>query len=162
MGATRDDTFATVICGVLDTAHGTLTVARAGHPDLLIVDRHGARYLDTPLGPPVGVIADWQYQSATLALPDDVTLVAFTDGLVERRHEHLDTGLERLRVIASAEMPIAELVEHIVDTLAPDGSDDDIAVLGLRWSARHPTAAPDPVPAGPTGAPTPAMSRHQV
>jgi hypothetical protein len=70
-----------------------------------------------------------------------VTLLAFTDGLVERRREHLDTGLERLRAAATAGMPIASLVEHVVDTLAPDGSDDDIAVLALRWTARRVTPA---------------------
>jgi serine phosphatase RsbU (regulator of sigma subunit) len=152
VGASRDDTFATVICGMLDTARGTLTVARAGHPDLLAVDHDGARYLETPLGPPVGVDPDWVYQSVTISLPDDVTLVAFTDGLVERRREHLDTGLERLRLAATADMPIASLVEHVVDTLAPEGSDDDIAVLGLRWTRRRPTVVPDPVPADPAEA----------
>jgi serine phosphatase RsbU (regulator of sigma subunit) len=153
VGATRDDTFATVICGMLDTARGTLTIARAGHPDLLVVDDDGARYLETPLGPPVGVDPGWEYQSVTITLPDDVTLVAFTDGLVERRREHLDTGLERLRLLATADMPIAALVEHVVDTLAPEGSDDDIAVLGLRWTRRRPTAVPDPVLAEPVEAP---------
>jgi serine phosphatase RsbU (regulator of sigma subunit) len=155
MGTTRDDTFATVICGMLDTARGTLTIARAGHPDLLVVDHAGAHYLETPLGPPVGVDPDWVYESVTLSLPDEVTLVAFTDGLVERRREHLDTGLERLRAAATAGMPIATLVEHVVDTLAPDGSDDDIAVLALRWTARRVTPAEpalvdqaEPAPAG--------------
>jgi serine phosphatase RsbU (regulator of sigma subunit) len=141
MGTTRDDSFATVICGMLDTARGTLTIARAGHPDLLVVDHAGAHYLETPLGPPVGVDPDWVYESVTLSLPDEVTLLAFTDGLVERRREHLDTGLERLRAAATAGMPIASLVEHVVDTLAPDGSDDDIAVLALRWTARRVTPA---------------------
>jgi serine phosphatase RsbU (regulator of sigma subunit) len=152
VGASRDDTFATVICGMLDTERGTLTVARAGHPDLLAVDHDGARYLETPLGPPVGGDPAWVYQSVTISLPDDVTLVAFTDGLVERRREHLDTGLERLRLAATADMPIASLVEHVVDTLAPEGSDDDIAVLGLRWTRRRPTVVPDPVPADPAEA----------
>jgi serine phosphatase RsbU (regulator of sigma subunit) len=152
---TNDDTFATIICGVLDTDAGTLTIARAGHPDLLMVDRDGARYLDTPLGPPVGVDLDWAYQSVTLSLHDDVALVAFTDGLVERRREHLDIGLERLRLAAVGERPIADLVAHVVDTLAPDGSDDDIAVLGLQWTSR-PTVATSPASVDPTGAAAPA------
>jgi serine phosphatase RsbU (regulator of sigma subunit) len=133
MGTTRVDNFATVVCGTLDTADGTLTVARAGHPDLLVVDREGARYLDAPLGPPVGVDPDWAYQSVTQSLPDEVTLLAFTDGLVERRGEYLDVGLERLRSAADADLPITELVSHVVDELAAPGADDDIAVLGLRW-----------------------------
>ena len=58
-----EGTFATVVCGALDATAGTLTVARAGHPDLLVVDRDGARFLDAPLGPPVGVDPSWTYSS---------------------------------------------------------------------------------------------------
>jgi sigma-B regulation protein RsbU (phosphoserine phosphatase) len=58
---TAEGTFATVVCGALDATAGTLTVARAGHPDLLVVDRDGARFLDAPLGPPVGVDPNWAY-----------------------------------------------------------------------------------------------------
>jgi hypothetical protein len=141
MDTTADDQFATVICGSLDATAGTLTVARAGHPDLLVVDDDGAHYLDAPLGPPVGVDDDWSYRAVTRALPDDATLLAYTDGLVERRREHLDVGLERLRVAALADLQLPELVAHLVDSLVVDG-DDDVAVLGLHWtgSRRAPRA----------------------
>jgi anti-sigma regulatory factor (Ser/Thr protein kinase) len=133
MDLTSDDMFATVICGTLDATAGTLTVARAGHPDLLVIDRAGARYLDAPLGPPVGVDASWSYGSVTHTLPADTTLLAYTDGLIERRREHIDIGLERLRLAALADLPIAELVTHVVDELVVDGT-DDVAVLGLHWT----------------------------
>jgi hypothetical protein len=133
MDLTSDDMFATVICGALDATAGTLTVARAGHPDLLVVDRHGAHYLNVPLGPPVGVDPTWSYESLTRILPADTTLLAYTDGLIERRREHLDVGLERLRVAALAELPIDGLVSHLVDKLVVDG-EDDVAVLGMHWS----------------------------
>jgi anti-sigma regulatory factor (Ser/Thr protein kinase) len=133
MDLTSDDMFATVICGSLDASAGTLTVARAGHPDLLVVDRYGAHYLNAPLGPPVGVDPMWSYDSVTHDLPDDTTLLAYTDGLIERRREHLDVGLERLRVAALADLPVDQLVAHLVDELVVDG-DDDVAVLGLHWT----------------------------
>jgi hypothetical protein len=133
MDTTADDQFATVICGTLDATAGTLEVARAGHPDLLIVDHEGARYLDAPLGPPVGVDDNWLYRAVTSELPDDATLLAYTDGLVERRREHIDVGLERLRVAALADLELPELVAHLVDSLVVDG-DDDVAVLGLHWT----------------------------
>jgi serine phosphatase RsbU (regulator of sigma subunit)/anti-sigma regulatory factor (Ser/Thr protein kinase) len=132
---TADDRFATVICGVLDATEGTLTVARAGHPDLLVVDSGGAHFLDAPLGPPVGVDPDWSYESIARTLPADAVLLAYTDGLVERRREHLDLGLERLRVAALADLPVTELVPHVVDTLVGDDAADDVAVLGLHWTA---------------------------
>ncbi len=134
METTPDDNFATVVCGALDTTAGTLTVARAGHPDLLLVDRDGARYLEIPLGPPVGVDPDWSYTSATHVLPDGAILLAYTDGLVERRREHPDVGRERLRAAAVTDLPIEELVAHLVDSLVVGEHDDDVAVLALHWT----------------------------
>ena len=135
MDTTSDDKFATVVCGTLDTTAGTLTVARAGHPDLLVIDGDRARYLDVPLGPPVGVDSTWSYSSVTHVLPDGATLLAYTDGLIERRREHPDIGLERLRVAVLVDLPIDELVAHLVDSLV-DGGDDDVAVLALHWTRR--------------------------
>jgi serine phosphatase RsbU (regulator of sigma subunit) len=67
-------------------------------------------------------------------LPPRATLIAYTDGLVERRGENLDVGLERLRQAASADdTPLDDLLSRIVERLTPDGSDDDTAVLGMRW-----------------------------
>jgi hypothetical protein len=148
LGTITDDNFATVICGTLDATAGTLTVARAGHPDLLVVDRHGAHYLDAPLGPPVGVDASWSYASITRVLPAGTTLLAYTDGLVERRREHLDIGLERLRTAALADRPLADLVGHLVDTLVV-GGDDDVALLGLHWTGADVGTAPAPPAADP-------------
>ncbi len=139
METISDDNFATVICGTLDTTAGTLTAARAGHPDLLLIDGDGARYLDVPLGPPVGVASTWHYTTSTHVLSDGATLLAYTDGLIERRREHLDVGLERLRAAALVDLPVDALVPHVVDALVDDG-DDDVAVLGLRWR-RLPTSS---------------------
>ena len=90
-------------------------------------------YLDVPLGPPVGVDSAWSYTSVTHVLPDGATLLAYTDGLIERRREHPDIGLERLRVAALTDLPIDELVPHLVDSLVIAG-DDDVAVLALHWT----------------------------
>jgi serine phosphatase RsbU (regulator of sigma subunit) len=148
LGTITDDQFATVICGTLDATAGTLTVSRAGHPDLLVVDRAGAHYLNAPLGPPVGVDASWSYDSITHVLPDDTTLLAYTDGLIERRREHLDVGLERLRTTALADLPVGELVGHVVDTLV-DSGEDDVAVLGLHWTGAG-VRSPAPIDDGDT------------
>jgi anti-sigma regulatory factor (Ser/Thr protein kinase) len=144
MEHTPDSGFATVICGTLDAGSGVLSVARAGHFDILAVDRRGARYLDSPLGPPVGVDPAWEYRSATIPLDDDVMLLAFTDGLVERRGEHLDIGLERLRRAAEVALPIDQLVAHVVGSLTDADTDDDIAVLGLHWTRATTPALPAP------------------
>lgn len=46
------------------------------------------------------------------------TLVLYTDGLVERRDEHLSTGF-------------AELGDHVLSTLAPSTA-DDVALVVVR------------------------------
>jgi serine phosphatase RsbU (regulator of sigma subunit) len=65
------------------------------------------------------------------------TLIAFTDGLVERRGEALDTGLERLRSAASAgrTQPLDSLVGGLARDLTADGHHDDTAIVAIRWEA---------------------------
>jgi serine phosphatase RsbU (regulator of sigma subunit) len=53
--------------------------------------------VSTKIGPTVGVRTSTPYESVTISVPNAATLLADTDGLVERRGEHLDVGLERLR-----------------------------------------------------------------
>jgi serine phosphatase RsbU (regulator of sigma subunit) len=61
-------------------------------------------------------------------------LLAFTDGLIERRDEDIDTGLERLAeaVPALAADPLVTGVERVVEAMRDDTYDDDMAALGLR------------------------------
>jgi hypothetical protein len=78
----------------------------------------------------------------TVALTEGTTFVAFTDGLVERRNEHLDVGLERLRAASAPAADLAQLVDDLVEQVAPD-STDDIAVLALHWRGQLASSATD-------------------
>jgi hypothetical protein len=63
-------------------------------------------------------------------------LVAFTDGLVERRDENLDQSLARLREAAvGRDIALPELLSKLVGELQSGPSTDDIAILGLRWTS---------------------------
>ena len=130
----RHGHFATVLCGYVDLDRRQVTMASAGHFAPLLVDRDGASYMEIETGPPIGVKSGAPYRSTTLPVPEQATLLAFTDGLVERRGEHLDVGLERLRRSATGDDrgPGAILARVITD-LIPMGSDDDTAMLGLTW-----------------------------
>jgi serine phosphatase RsbU (regulator of sigma subunit) len=67
-------------------------------------------------------------------MPAAGTLLAFTDGVVERRGESIDTGLQRLRdEAAGPRQSLEELLDHLVASLVPDGADDDIVMLAIRW-----------------------------
>ena len=68
-------------------------------------------------------------------LPASGTLLAFTDGLVERRNEVIDTGLERLRLAAAADgQPIEEYVDSVMQALTADGAKDDTVLMAMRWT----------------------------
>ncbi len=130
----RDHRFATVVCGLIDIEARTLTVASAGHPSLLVLDEAGAHFLDVHVGVPIGVRADEHYRATTIDLAATGTVIGYTDGLVERRGEVLDIGLDRLRAeVARGDAPLPELVSRIVEGLGVETSDDDIAVLAIRW-----------------------------
>ena len=64
------------------------------------------------------------------------TLLAFTDGAVERRGEVIDTGLERLRSTAAARTARRCRRARPPDGgLGAQGGRDDTVILGLRWGS---------------------------
>jgi serine phosphatase RsbU (regulator of sigma subunit) len=64
------------------------------------------------------------------------TLLAFTDGLIERRGETIDAGLDRLRAAAARadEQQLAAMLDDLLGTLTVEGRRDDTVILGLRWT----------------------------
>lgn len=130
----HDKHFATVVCGVADVPRRQATIASAGHLPPLIVSTERTEFVAVPTGPPIGVRTAAGYVSTTIPLPPGATLLAYTDGLVERRGETLDDGLRRLMDAArGAGVGGEALVEALMEALLPDGTDDDTAVLGLQW-----------------------------
>jgi hypothetical protein len=69
-------------------------------------------------------------------LPDSGTLLAFTDGLIERRGEVIDTGLDRLRAAAAARdpQPLPRVLDELMEALDVEGGGDDTVLLGMRWT----------------------------
>jgi serine phosphatase RsbU (regulator of sigma subunit) len=130
----RSGQLATVLCALVDVEGHRLTVTSAGHlPPLLISDGKGT-FVHSEVGVPIGVRGGASYTSTSINTPPAGTLLAFTDGLVERRGESIDEGLARLRRAASSNhVALDELVSRLVDDLRLDGGDDDTAIAALRW-----------------------------
>jgi anti-anti-sigma factor len=128
----------TAICVVLDTRTGLLRWARAGHPPPLIVDPAraggGTRYLEEARGPVLGLDRDIPFTEAQAVLPAGASLVLYTDGLVERRGEDLDDGLDRLAAAARRpELAPAALIDTLLDrVLIASGPTDDVALIAVR------------------------------
>jgi GAF domain-containing protein/anti-sigma regulatory factor (Ser/Thr protein kinase) len=129
-----DADMATVAVLVYDAAGGEVRLATAGHPPVLVVEPDGARYLAHHPGPPLRAVEDAVYRERVEQLAPGETLLLFTDGLVERRGESLDAGLERLRASAArAPTDLDALADHLLDELLPTREpDDDVALVGLR------------------------------
>jgi PAS domain S-box-containing protein len=112
-----------------------ITWSSAGHPPMLVrFPDASVRQLDGGHGMLLGVARDAPRTSASLAVPTGSILLAFTDGLVERRGEALDEGLTRVAAAladADADTDMQRLVDDLVDKVEPDGS-DDTAVIGIR------------------------------
>ena len=136
LDVTSDGHFCTVLVGVGDVRTGSLTMASAGHFAPLLVSGGTASFVKTDVGLPLGV-EECDYRSTLLQLRPGDTFVAFTDGLVERRDESIDTGLARLADTASR-LPEGSGVEETLDALisgtCSDRADDDMTVLALRWT----------------------------
>ncbi|MFF8035541.1 MULTISPECIES: SpoIIE family protein phosphatase [unclassified Streptomyces] len=111
-----------------------LVHSSAGHlPPLLVAEDGRARYLTDGAGLLLGVEPDRPRPRARDAVPAGSTVLLYTDGLVERRDEHLDDALERLRrrACALAREPLDVFCDELLIGLGADSA-DDIAVLALR------------------------------
>jgi serine phosphatase RsbU (regulator of sigma subunit)/anti-sigma regulatory factor (Ser/Thr protein kinase) len=131
-----DHQFATVLLGELDAGAGRLRLVSAGHLPPLLVTAEGARLVDCTPAPPVGVAAAGPPVLTELRLSGPGTLIAYTDGLVERRGEILDAGLERLRDAGAAfgRRSLESMLDDLQASLIkPGGRKDDTVILGLRW-----------------------------
>jgi Stage II sporulation protein E (SpoIIE) len=133
----RDGHFATVLLGHVDVQEHRLTLASAGHPPALVISERGAEFVTAPPGTPIGVTPGCSYSPVTIVVPPRSSVLAYTDGLVERRGELLDVGLERLRAAAIEHGEVtraATLLDTVARTLATSTHADDVALLALRWT----------------------------
>jgi anti-sigma regulatory factor (Ser/Thr protein kinase)/putative methionine-R-sulfoxide reductase with GAF domain len=124
---------ATVLYLVLDPYGGSLVVSSAGHPPPLVAGHDdGATFVDLPGSAPLGATRHPTYEERAHAIEPGVTLVLYTDGLVERAGESLDAGLERLTlVVGDGGEDLEHLGDSLVGELLPDGPTEDDAALIL-------------------------------
>jgi serine phosphatase RsbU (regulator of sigma subunit) len=130
-----DQQFATVLAGEIDVAHHRVTLVSAGHFMPLVVRDGAAEFIVGPAAPPVGVAPLDNLTTVTFDVPPHGTLIAFTDGLIERKDdESIDVGLERLRDAATGQTEsLGELVDGLVNALIVADAPDDTVILAIRW-----------------------------
>ena len=132
--SSRPDAFATMLVARLDQYSGECVIASAGHLPPLVCGESGADFLPVAAGPPISAAVGRRFEELTFTLPREHCLLFYTDGLVERRGEIIDDGLERLRRAAHLSCGDGTtLAESVMRELFTDyRPTDDVAVLVAR------------------------------
>jgi serine phosphatase RsbU (regulator of sigma subunit) len=128
-------TMVTVICAVATPPYEQFQVCSAGHlPPVLAAPEVESQLVSLPVGPPLGALAGVERTATIVALPPGGVLLLYTDGLVERRGESIDEGLERLRAAVPTESAdtVCRVIMH--QLLAATSTTDDIALLAAQRS----------------------------
>jgi hypothetical protein len=133
----RRDVFTTCLYAVIDPRAGTLQLASAGHPPPLLIRDGTVRVLEGRNGPPIGALkCHSPYQATAFEVRPGDVLALYTDGVVERRDEVIDQGIERLGkgllgflAIAGPSNDGPDLETVIVDVVGPTPTDDSALVL---------------------------------
>jgi serine phosphatase RsbU (regulator of sigma subunit) len=124
---------ATVAYAQLDLRAGELHYACAGHPPPALVAPGGApRFLMEGRSLPLGAfLRPRPRDEATVALGPSSAVVLYTDGLIERRDESLDTGLDRLlEVLGGVDVGSGDLADGVMGTMmGREARADDVCVL---------------------------------
>ncbi|WP_448623432.1 SpoIIE family protein phosphatase [Geodermatophilus sp. URMC 64] len=129
-------TASTAACLVVDRSRGVIRWARAGHPPPLLLSGGQVQFLaDAGTGTVLGVHGRAPFGEGTAEIEPGAVLVLYTDGLVERRSETLDAGLDRLAASVrrhGGEPPqqLASLVLH--EILSDTDQPDDVALIAAR------------------------------
>jgi hypothetical protein len=129
------DTLVTVICATALPPYDEFEICTAGHPPPVLARPDAdAELVELTPGPPLGVAHRRQLTAAQVTVPPRGVLLLYTDGLIERRGEILDEGLDRLCAATIADRPefvCNRVMRRLVGDTAPG---DDIAMLAAQRS----------------------------
>lgn len=132
------DEMATCVFAVFHPEASTLLLANAGHyPPVLVGPDRQAVFLEHATSPPVGAVEDAVYSERLYHLQPGTTVLLYTDGLIERRGEPIEIGLDRLAAaVTAAPDDVEAMCESVLATLFADvAPSDDVAVLALGAQA---------------------------
>jgi serine phosphatase RsbU (regulator of sigma subunit) len=131
---------ATVLYAVLDPALDRAHIASAGHlPPVLAGPEEAGALVDIAGGLMIGVDPRARRRVTTVKIAHWGVLCLYTDGLVERRDQALDEGLDRLCRAVVAKPPEQVCASVMTAMVGGEPARDDIALLTLR---RLPSGAP--------------------
>jgi GAF domain-containing protein/CHASE1-domain containing sensor protein len=125
--------------GIVDTSESSVTYVTAGHPPPLMRTASGqVLLLEGGRHPLLGVPSRRQEPATAPFVPGSV-LVAYTDGLIERRAESIDASIERarkgLQVVVGGDSEV--VADHLIGwCLEGEEPDDDVALVVVSHNCR--------------------------
>ncbi|RLV47953.1 GAF domain-containing protein [Nocardioides mangrovicus] len=134
--------FASLVFARIEKADGdgsrVIHWTNAGHFPPLVVHPGGqVELLDdgTAPDPVVGIDASVPRHNQQAVIPRGSMLLLYTDGLIERRDEPIDEGLQRLRIAASRHHGLTpgRFLDEVVEDLVGISHEDDVALLAVRF-----------------------------
>ncbi|HEX6872019.1 MAG TPA: PP2C family protein-serine/threonine phosphatase, partial [Micromonosporaceae bacterium] len=123
---------ATAMYVMISPDRSEMRLSQAGHlPPILARPDEPPEMLSLPVDLPLGTGAEQPRHTMSVPLPEGGVVVCYTDGLVERRGDPIDEGLESLRAVVRAEDP--ELVcATVMAAVGTEQPTDDIALVAVR------------------------------
>ncbi|MEU1684944.1 GAF domain-containing SpoIIE family protein phosphatase [Micromonospora sp. NPDC005707] len=123
----------TALYAMISPDRETLHVSVAGHPrPVLALPGRPNALLDARIDPPLGTGGRSRVRHTTrVDFPPGSVLVAYTDGLVERRGELFDAGVARLTAAVPL-APVDTVTATVMAALDTEHPTDDIALLAVR------------------------------
>ncbi|MGW0337798.1 PP2C family protein-serine/threonine phosphatase [Streptomyces sp. NPDC003011] len=139
----QPDLYATAVIARFRPGDPTLTWAAAGHPPPVLRTPDGRVHtLDAKPGAMLGIPLRQQIEDHFAPLVPGSTLALYTDGLVERRAQGIDPGIERLADAlggfgsAELEADLEGVADRILTPLLSDSErDDDVCLLLCHLAA---------------------------
>ena len=125
----------TLCAAVIDPHSGEMRFSNAGHMPPLLCGPDGVTVLEGARAVPLATYDCSPRPEETQILPHGSTLMLYTDGLVERHGESIDTGIDgaaRLLEQAAGRSP-EDTADHVLAGLRTiAGYDDDVALVIYR------------------------------
>jgi serine phosphatase RsbU (regulator of sigma subunit) len=136
----NSETFTTIAYALIDPAAGSLAVAVAGHPPVLLYRAAARRCVCLEAGgAALGVLPDAEYEEALEAFEPGDVLLLYTDGVLEARRGNEQFGLERLeevfsRAVGLAPSQVAAQIVAAARDFAGGRLTDDVTLLVLKYA----------------------------
>jgi PAS domain S-box-containing protein len=127
---------ATAVLALIDIANRRVEFSRAGHlPPIRVLPDGRAEILDGGGGPPLAAVTDVTRNNYVAEFPEGSLLILYSDGLVERRWESVDAGINRLLTSVQRhwDLPLEMLCDRLLAEMFGDSTQtDDVALVVAR------------------------------